>query len=126
MSSPIKPPGGKPAGGVSPEDVAGTGSAKGPGKAAEAFRDALEGARGADASTAAGAADPVRAVAADLAAGRIDAATAVDRLVARALESGGARGLPPVRRAELEALLRASLAEDPTLVSLTKDLERGG
>jgi hypothetical protein len=69
--------------------------------------------------------DAVAHVAEDVRAGRIDVATAIDQLVERAMASRTAEALPPARRTELEAFLRRSLAEDPTLVSLTRDLERG-
>lgn len=75
---------------------------------------------------ATGRAALLRAWAEDLRAGRIDPRQAVDRVIERALTTGLAAALPPVRRAELEALLRGLLAEDPTLVSMQKDLARDG
>ena len=120
MTSPIKPPGGgppKPPGG--PEGLSksqGPRGADGPDDAR--FRDAV-----ADKPEvgAAGAVDPVVA---DLRAGRIDAAEAVDRLVARAMERVPP-GVTEAGRAELEAFLREQLAEDPTLSEMVEDLERG-
>lgn len=59
----------------------------------------------------------------DLAAGRIDADEAIDRIVSQALDRASA--LPTADRAALEAQLRMALREDPTLIALQKDLERG-
>jgi len=133
MSSPIKPPGG-PKGPPSPDDVSGAGGtdrSHKPGGPSEAFRQTLErpdatgDAQDVTGGSAAQAADPLAGITDDLRAGRIDVDTAVDRLVERALESRSAEALPPARRSELEAFLRRSLADDPTLVALTRDLERG-
>lgn len=133
MSSPINPPGG-PKDPSSPDELSGAEGAdrsqksQGP---SEAFRQTLDRAEEAgDApnvagTTATNAADPLAAITDDLRAGRIDVDTAIDRLVERALESRSAEALPPARRGELEAFLRRSLADDPTLVALTGDLERG-
>ena len=125
MSS-IKPPSGKPSGPPPPTDAssAKSGAAKAP---SDAFRTAL------DEPGAASAAGPARsapktdavAIAQELRAGRIDAETAVDKLVEKALAKADAVGLPPAKRSDLEALLRDALASDPTLSQLSKDLERG-
>ena len=132
MSTPIKGPGGAAPGAGLPE-AEGPSGTKTEGTS-ESFREALESAdksgEAGQASAAARteaspAADPVSNVAADLRAGRIDVATALDRIVARAMESGPASALPPAQRRELEAFLRQSLADDPSLLALTKDLERG-
>lgn len=87
----------------------------------ESFREVLDAPSGAARTSATG---PLASITDDLRAGKIDAATAIDRLVANALAGKDVAGLPPARRAELEAHLRAALAEDPALVALTKDLER--
>ncbi len=127
MTSPIKPPGG-PSGPKSPDEVGGAGRGGAVKETSEAFRQTLEGASGTDGAGGAEGAlgpDAVAKVAADLRTGRIDAQGAVDQLVERALASRSASALPPARRAELETFLRRSLADDPTLVALTRDLERG-
>jgi hypothetical protein len=133
MSSPIKPSDGsaRPPGGPGGADgsaPAGQGGARRPDEAGHAFHGALEraGAGGApEGAAGVGRANPVEAIVEDLRAGHIDATDAVERLVQRALE-GPAAALPPARRAELEAHLRRSLRDDPTLAALTRDLSRGG
>lgn len=60
----------------------------------------------------------------DLRAGRIDAPTAVDRLIEQHLASGIAAGLTEPQRAHLRATLRAAFANDPTLQAMLGDLER--
>jgi hypothetical protein len=127
MSTPIKPPGSAPTGGVDPGDPhEGVEGQKGE------FRDMVGDASEAHAGEARA---PARGSVADapdlsrvadlrdqLAAGRIDADTALERLVERAL--AGAADLPDAHRASLEAQLRDALAQDPTLAALRKDLER--
>ena len=110
-----------PTGPSAPDAPADTGPARGAGPARETFKETLEGSKPAIRLPGTG---PLSNIADDLKAGRIDARTAIDRLVARALSSQEAAGLPPAKRAELEAHLRAALADDPALVALTKDLER--
>lgn len=120
MTSPIKPPGGKPP--VDP--TAATDAAKeGSADKAEAFREAM-GATEANASAASGAdaPDATAAIVADLRAGRIDAQTAVDRLVAQALDAPMAQLLDDAGRARLEEHIRTTLSEDPNLAALMKDL----
>lgn len=65
---------------------------------------------------AAGAAPPtdIDALAADLAAGRLTAREAIDRLV----EATAGPGLDPAERAELRELLRDLIANDPHLGDL--------
>lgn len=116
----IKPPT-RPASTPGAEDVSGPGASTPAEAPRETFRETL------DATRKPPSAEPLQGVASitdDLRAGRIDARTAVDRLVARALAAPDATALPPAGRAELEAHLRAALSEDPTLVALAKDLER--
>jgi len=118
MASPIKPPGGKPP--IDP--AASTDAAKG-GSAdkAEAFREAM-GAADTSSASGAEATSATADIVADLQAGRIDAQTAVDRLVARALESPMAQMLDEAARAQLEEHIRTTLIEDPNLAALTKDM----
>jgi len=121
MSIPIKPPGG-PAG-VPPPD--GADGPKKSGEASEAFRAALDEVAPAAAPGPGVALEGAASVAAELRAGRIDAAVAVERLLERAVASGAAAALSPEQREGLRAHLRQILAEDPSLLALTKDLGRG-
>lgn len=125
MTSPIKPPGGGPPSGIDPTDPASKGAAKGPAGAegaerAEAFQEALASQQGGQAESV----QEAGSIGADLEAGRIDAATAIDRLVAEALSGPMASTLDAAGRAELEAHLRASLEDDPNLAAMVRDLER--
>ena len=127
MSSPIKPPGSGPP--KPPDEVGGAGGPEGTQRTqgpSGAFREALDSAQGAEgASPAEGAKlEGIQAVADDLRAGRIDPSQAVEQLVQRALESPAAQALPPVLKGELEAHLRRTIAEDPSLATLIQDLER--
>lgn len=139
MTSAIKPPSASPVGGAGapPESAARPLSGSG-----ESFRSELEkaapvaevatgtptvaqtGAAQAHAAQTTVRAELLRAISEDLRAGRIDSRQAIDRLVERALSAGPAAVLPPARRAELEALLRSTLAEDPTLASMQRELAR--
>ena len=126
MTSPIKPPGGPPKIPAAEDAARGAEGANRSESKAEAFQAAVEaqstqGARGASEATASGAATKV---ANDLRSGAIDAATAVDQLVAEALSSPMAAGLDDAGRAALEVHLRESLADDPNLAGLVRDLER--
>jgi hypothetical protein len=137
MSTPIKGPGGASPGAGLPESEGPAGTKAG--GTSETFREALEGAEGAEGAQKAGdsqgagragasqidPSDPVALVAADLRAGRIDVNTALDRIVERAMASGPATALEPAARRELQDFLRQALADDPSLLALTKDLERG-
>lgn len=137
MSSPIKPPGNGPR----PIDPVGASTDAGRTRAerSEGFDRALETSQASNsqapathpaAATAAadarGAEDVagVVGVVADLRAGRIDGAAAVERLVAEALSGPMAAGLTPDGRVALEAHLRASLEDDPNLAALVRDLDR--
>lgn len=131
MSDSIKPPGigpsGAPAAGGAMPAVGATG---------DAFRAELErtaaasgtpettGPSGAAPAAATPHAARIRSIAEDLRAGRIDATQAVERLLERTLSVGPAALLPPARRAELEALLRGLLQDDPTLSAMQRDLAR--
>ena len=121
MSSPIKPPGG-PTGPNAPDELEAPSKTN---EASEAFQKTLDRTSATDDAAAAGASDPVVEVARDIRAGRIDVSTAIDRLVEQAMSSRMVESLTPAGRVELEAHLRRTLAEDPTLVSLARDLERG-
>ncbi len=122
MSTPIKPSDGPPRPGASEAPDAGRVEGR-PGELRTLVEEAARSDEGARAPSEAAGPAPLEGIRADLAAGRIDADEAVDRLVERALATAGA--LPAGHRAALEARLRAALAEDPTLSALRKDLERG-
>ncbi|MCA9612847.1 MAG: hypothetical protein H6722_22080 [Sandaracinus sp.] len=121
MTSSIKPPG------SGPKPIDPVGASKDADRTdrtrTEAFDEALEAAR-APATSATAPAGAVSGVVEDLRAGRIDAAAAVDRLVADVLNGPMAAGLDDRGRAALEAHLRASLEDDPNLAALVRDLER--
>lgn len=129
MSSEIKPPG---AGGVPPA-VGGADSSVPSEGTGEAFRAALEGTAPVEgtapaestAQSATSASQGIEGIAAELRAGRVDSAQAVEQLLTRALSSASAQALPPAERARLEAMLRSAIAEDPTLAAMQKDLTRG-
>lgn len=122
MTSPIKPPGGGPPKVPGADAQPDPTKAKGAGGSREAFEAALDGVdRGRDAQAAA----PVDAVVADLRAGRIDAAAAVDKMVQEALSAPGVASLDAAARAELEAHIRHTLEDDPNLAALVRDLDTG-
>jgi hypothetical protein len=100
-----------------PGGATGVGEAKAPEGAGAAFRAAVDaqgtsGARGSE----------VAAIASEIKAGTLDPAAAMERLIERALSSPTAAGLPPAQKERLAELLRAQLAEDPTLQALQRDL----
>lgn len=64
-------------------------------------------------------------IAKDLQSGRIAPHQAVDALVGRVLDSPMAAALSPAARTKLESVVRAQLADDPTLAALVADLGRG-
>lgn len=124
MSTPIKPPGSPSPGGLEPGDGPRAEGAEG--RSGE-FRQAVEDAAEADATSVAGAGgatgpSPLGDLKGALEDGRVDLDGAIDQLVQRALRSAAA--LPSADRAALEAQLREALDEDPTLVALRRDLER--
>lgn len=130
MSSAIKPPGSGPIGGAgAPPESGAAGGVQG---SSEDFRAELdkagdthrEGAASTTANVGSSRAELLRSLAEDLRAGRIDPQQAVDQLVERTLSGGAAASLPPARRAELEALLRSTLDQDPTLAAMQRDLSR--
>lgn len=132
MTSSIKPPGGGPPSAPPLEGPGGPGASGAPKPADGAFERVLAEpvgsvaeATSAQASSVGSAAHEPSALAADLAAGRLDATAVIDALVERALQGPAAAGLGEVGRAELEEHLRRSLADDAGLADMVKDLERG-
>jgi hypothetical protein len=89
--------------------------------AGAAFRAAVADAQ-APTGPAAARAGEMAAIAAEIKAGTLDPSAAMERLVQRALSSATAAGLPPAQKERLAELLRAQLAEDPTLQALQRDL----
>ncbi len=122
MSTPVKPPGGPPSA-PSASELGGARIEERPNE----LRGLVESASESDvqASSTRGSATVARVdgIRAELAAGQIDPNEAVERLVQHAMSR--AAGLSDAHRAALEEQLRSALAEDPTLVALRKDLERG-
>ncbi|NOY92407.1 MAG: hypothetical protein GXP55_14530 [Deltaproteobacteria bacterium] len=125
MTSPIKPPGGPPPP-ITATPETGVEGLKAPdvGQAREAFRQALDETPEAQAVEGPGALAPTEQLGADLAAGRVDRATAIDTLVAQSLAKPEVALLSPAGRVELETHLREALANDPGLSGLLDDLER--
>ena len=124
MTTPIKPPGQ----GVATTSTPDVDASRGPGSAkstGESFQSTLEKTSQASSSRAPVAADALRSLVDDLKAGRTTVDAALDRLVARALDSGMAKSLSAARRVELEKALRSALLEDPSLQALSKEMERG-
>jgi hypothetical protein len=70
------------------------------------------------------AVDPVQAIADALRSGEIDAGTAVERLVERALARASGVELSGLDRGQIESFLRQALQDDPTLAAIVRDLER--
>lgn len=122
MTSPVKPPSKPPS--LPPVSEAGR---RGVAASSDAFQKTLEATRADSPERAAEthSTDAISRIADDLRAGRIDSTVAAERVIERALGSEMASVLPPAQRAELEAMLRQAMAEDPTLMALTKELERG-
>ena len=128
MTSPIKPPGGKPPIPQNPAvDQVGKGEKGGFSDAVQAdAAQAAEAAESANPSTSSTQAEATGAdaIAERLQSGAIDAATAMEELVQRALENPSLQGLSADARADVEATLRATIADDPTFAMLQKDLDR--
>ncbi len=131
MTSSIKPPGSPPSGG--PNGPTGTGGVRPPTEPGrgEAFKEVVESTRPPRAAEvqrpdAAQGPDALGELRAALSEGRVTASEAVEQLVQRALQRPEIQALPPVARAELEAVLRHALSEDPNLSSLVRDLEERG
>lgn len=123
MTDPIKRGGG--AGPVDP--TASEGIAEGRGPRTEGFRETLATDRPSEASASAatGEVGELDQLAQQLESGALTAEQAIEALVERQLHSPAAQMLAPAQRAELESMLRARLAEDPTLIALGRDLSRG-
>lgn len=68
--------------------------------------------------------DPLEAIAADVRVGTLSPEQAVDQLVERALGEVAA-SLTPAQQDELRALLRAAVADDPTLGALGREIAEG-
>ncbi len=124
MTSPIKPPGGKPP--IPPTTPVGQANKGEKG----GFSDAIKASEGAEATAAsstdasAAPASGAEAIANRLQSGEIDADTAMEELVQRALQNPSIQGLSADARADVEATLRATIADDPTFARLRKDLDR--
>jgi len=78
--------------------------------------------RDAEASTAAVGGDAVAEIANALVSGKITSEEAVNRLVARAMDSQMTASAPAELRTKLEATLRAMIETDPHLRDLAKGL----
>lgn len=114
MSTSIRPPTGSPGGPSGIEgaaDVAATGDVAASGEVARSQTVAPEARAGA-------AQGPTAEWLARLEANEITRAEAIEGLVAQAIESHGGARLAPAQRAELEAVLRSALLEDPVLSRL--------
>jgi hypothetical protein len=108
VSVSIKPPGGTSGpGAVGLDDVA---------SVQRGTTSAVEHAAGAGAASE--VQSPTAALLGRLDAGEITREQAIDGMVEEALGALGAARLPPAQRAELEGVLRAALADDPTLNKL--------
>lgn len=113
-----------PGSGLPPEAAGGAGQAEAPDGAG--FVDELRRPEAADA-TAEGAGSVegpglVGDIAADLQAGRISAAAAIDRVIDRVLDRQVGPGAPASVRAQVEAGLREALASDPLLAEKLRRL----
>lgn len=118
MSIPIRPPGGTGApASTSLDPTTPLGSSQSASAASQA--QSTEAAARAEAQAQAGAVQsPASSVLSRLEAGEVTREQAVDALVSQALEQVGGGQLPPTQRAELTAVLRNALLEDPSLSKL--------
>ncbi len=130
MTSSIKPPGSRPPGGALGADPRGPveGGSK-VGRGGPGFQEVVgasrpEAAAPLQPTRSAERAGAVESVRAALSSGGITASEAVERLVQRALQRPDVQALPAAARAELEAVLRHALSDDPNLSSLVRDLDR--
>lgn len=116
MTGPIKPPGGPKIPDVAP--------AKSGQKAASTFSAAADSSQAEAQQTAqAGEVSTAAQIGADLEAGRISGPEAVEQMVQDLLDGPMAAQLTDEGKAALEAHLRQSLADDPSLVAMTKALD---
>lgn len=119
MSTPIKPPGSAP---IHPPTELGDPVSE----ATESISGSAGQASAVDktgSAEAAQAADPIAGIVEQLQNGELDAAAAIEKIIAQAMQNGGAHLLPPAERTKLERFLRDSLADDPALASLVKTLD---
>lgn len=136
MTSSIKPPGSSapqpPPSAKSPDEGSRAGGADG-GVTAPSFAEAAVRANASDAAATSSRPSaelppppvtPFDALAAALTSGEIDTTDAVSALVERALDSPMAAALTDRGRERLAEHLRDSLANDPTLSGMVRDLER--
>lgn len=121
MSTPIRPAGGPLAPGVSGLDSAVTGASDVEGSAGVASTEA-SASKAIDQAVSAPLGTEVHGATATLLArleaGEVTREQAIDGLVREALDVHGGQALPPAQRAELEAVLRTALLDDPTLSRL--------
>lgn len=75
-------------------------------------------------SSAASSESAAGVLAAQLKSGAMSPAEVINSLVTKALDQARAQGLPAAEQDNLEAVLRAALANDPTLSGLARELER--
>jgi hypothetical protein len=102
------------------EGATGAGEAAGVGEAGEAFAERLReagGAEGAPAADGAAEVDPVKQIAADLDAGRIDPQQAIERLIDAAADRATPAGAPESLRRQIREQLAEAVANDPQLAS---------
>ena len=125
MTTPIKPPSGSIVSTVAPE------SSKTSDLAKADFRAELVTTPDVRSSHETAPATPVNgpdallaSITSEIRAGRMSSATAVEAMVARALDSPMARALTPDAQQRMEAAIRSQLANDPALTSLVSDLDR--
>ncbi len=119
MSTPIKPPGsGSPTG---PSGLDGPGGVA----RSDGFQRVMDSSQASETSIESAPLGDLDALVADLKAGRVDAAGAMNRLVEQAVGADMVNRLPASELRELEAILRQAVSDDPVLQELTKDLERG-
>lgn len=75
-------------------------------------------------SGAAATAGPTAVLAEQLKAGALSPSQVIDAVIARAVDSARAQGLPAAEQDNLESVLRAALVNDPTLAGLRRELDR--
>lgn len=68
-------------------------------------------------------ADPVTQIAVDLVAGRIDTSQAVDALIEQTMSVEMVASAPESLRQEVASMLRDTIASDPYLIGLTRQLD---
>lgn len=111
-----------PGSGAPPEAANDAADASPAGETGRAFAETLDGSR-ASGPTSDAAASAVSEIAAALDAGRLTPVQAVDQIVARVVNAELGKGAPAALRERLEAILRATLADDPVLARKVRALE---